>query len=85
MEDGAVLRMIKRFLSCNSATVAPKLLYAVGVNLGAVTGFTASYSVLGVFKVALRFLGYGSFREGVMIIKAKVKETYRPSVAFMKK
>lgn len=42
LEDGAVPRMIKVFSSCNSA---PKLLYAVGVNLGAVTGFTASCSV----------------------------------------
>lgn len=42
MEDGAVPRTIKMFPSCNSA---PKLLYAVGVNLGAVTGFAASYSV----------------------------------------
>lgn len=38
-----------------------------------------------MFRVALRFLGYGSFPEGVMIIKAKVKETYVLSVTFMKK
>lgn len=82
MEDGAIPRMIKVFPSCSSA---PKLLYAVGVNLGAVTGFTAAYSVSSVFKVALRFLGYGSFPAGVMVIEAKVKETYRLSVAFIKK
>lgn len=38
-----------------------------------------------MFKVALRFLGYGSFPAGVMIVKAKVKETSGLPVTFVKK